>query len=126
MLIGASQRELSLNKDGHNWRPSTIASELFRRLSGTVVPEGADVWYKGDDGLWWLRIFCAGTSDSRVHVGLFSVDLKLTKLRFTPVRYTTLTGTVRGSWYRQVYVDSSFSRGIQLNVDDLRGSSVAS
>ena len=48
------------------------------------------------------------------------------KLPLPPARYTTSTGTVRGSWYLQAHVDNVFPRGIQRNVDKSRGLAVAS
>ena len=41
-----------------------------------------------------------------------------------PVRYTTSTGAVRGSWCLQVHVANACPRGIQRNVES-RGAAVA-
>ena len=53
----AAQRELSRNNGerflahGYGCAPRP---EWLSRYSTTVLLSGAHVWYKGDDGLWWL------------------------------------------------------------------------
>ena len=74
----------------------------------------------------WFGKISASTTKGGVYLIRFSVDPRLIKLLLPPARDTTSTGTVRGSWYLQVYVDSAFPRGIQRNVDDPRGAAVAS
>ena len=60
------------------------------------------------------------------YLARFSDDPTLIKLLFSPAGYTTSTGSVRGSWHLQVYVDSAFPRGIQRNADESRDTAVAS
>ena len=57
MWIGAAQPELSRNNDERFLAPGyacVLRAELLHCYHGTVLPKGAHVWYKGDDGLWWL------------------------------------------------------------------------
>ena len=57
MRIGAAQRELSRNNGGRVLAPGYAyvpRAEWLRRYRDTMLPKGAYVWYKGDDGLWWL------------------------------------------------------------------------
>ena len=108
MRIGAAQRKLSLNNVNHFWRPpprASRASEWIRRLRDTVLPQGAHVWYKNDDELSWLGQISASTIEGGVYLIRFQVDPRLIKLLLPSARYTNPTGTVRGSWYLQVYVD---------------------
>ena len=52
--IGAAQREVCRNKDERFWTlgyACITRMEWIRRFRGTVLPKGAHVWYKGDDGL---------------------------------------------------------------------------
>ena len=58
MRIGAAQRELSRNNAERSLAPGYACvphGEWLRRYHGTVLPKGAHVSYKGDDGLWWFR-----------------------------------------------------------------------
>ena len=57
MRIGAAQRELSRNNGERFLAPGYACvprAEWLRRYRNTVLPKGAHVWYKGDDGLWGL------------------------------------------------------------------------
>ena len=57
MRIDADQRELSENNGERFLAPGyacVLRAELLHCYHGTVLPKGAHVWYKGDDGLWWL------------------------------------------------------------------------
>ena len=54
MWIGAAQRELSRNNGERFWAPGYACvprADWLRRCRDTVLPKGAHVWYKGDDGL---------------------------------------------------------------------------
>ena len=54
MGIGTAQRELSRNNGELFLAPGYVCvprAEWFRRYRDTVLPKGAHVWYKGDDGL---------------------------------------------------------------------------
>ena len=129
MLIGAAQRELSRN----NGERFSVARLRLRPTRGVVsplprhrVPKGAHVQYKGDDGLRWLGKISASTTEDGVYLVHFSDDPGPIKLPLPPVRYTTSTGAVRGSWCLQVHVASAYPRGIQRNVDESRGVVVVS
>ena len=42
------------------WHRAALAShsaEWLRHYRDVVLPKGAHVWYKGDDGLWWYVKF---------------------------------------------------------------------
>ena len=43
-------------------------AEWLRRYRDTVLPEGAYVWYKSDDGFWWLGIIGASTTEDGVYL----------------------------------------------------------
>ena len=127
MRIGAAQRELSRNNGerflahGYGCVPR---SEWLSRYSTTVLPNGAHFWYKVDDGLWWLGKISASTTTKGVYLVRFLDDPGPIKLPLPPVRYTTSTGTLRGSWCLQVPLSSAFARGVQRNVDESRGAAV--
>ena len=129
MRIGAAQRELSRN-NGERFLAQGDAcvprADWLRRYHGTVLPKGAHFWYKGDDGLWWLGKISASTTEDKVYLVRFLDDPEPIKLPLPPARYTTSTGAVRGSWCLQVHITSAFPRGIQRNVDESRGATVAS
>ena len=76
--------------------------------------------------MWWLGINSASTTEGGVYLVRFPVTLRLIRLLLHPAHYTTSTGTVRGSWYLQVYVDIAFPRGIRRNVYGPRDATVAS
>ena len=90
-----------------------------------MLPKGARFWYKGDDGLWWLKKSIASTAEDGVSLAQILDDPGPFKLLF-PARYTTSAGAARGSWCLQVHVASAFSRGVQRKVDDSRGAAVIS
>ena len=94
---------------------------LFRAKG---LPNGAHVWYTGDDGLWRLGVVSASATTDGIYLVRFFNDPGPIKLPHSPARYTTLTGAVRGSWCLQVYLASEFARGIQRNVDVSRGAAV--
>ena len=55
MQNGAAQRELSRNNGERFLAPGyacVTRAEWLRRYRDTVLPKGAHVWYKDDDGLW--------------------------------------------------------------------------
>ena len=114
MRNGAAQRELSRN-NGERFLASSYAyvprSEWLRRYRDTVLPKGAHVWYKGDDGLWWLGEINASTTEDGVYAVRVLDDQGPIKLLLPPVLYTTSTGAVRGSWCLQIHEPSAFPRG---------------
>ena len=119
MRIGAAQRELSQNNGERLLPPGYVCvpcAEWLRRSRDKVLPKRAHVWYKGDNGLWWLGKISANTTEDG--------DPGPIKLPLSPARYTTSTGAVQGSWCMQFHVASAFSGGIQRNVDDSRGAAV--
>ena len=127
MRIGAAQRELSRSNGERFLAPGygcVPRAEWLRRYSATVLPNGAHFWYKGDDGLWWLGKISASTTTDGVYLVRFLDDPGPIKLPFSPARYTTSTGAVRGSWCLQVHLASTFTRGVQRNVDESRGAAV--
>ena len=129
MRIGAAQRELSRNNGERFLAPSYAcipSAEWLHRYGDTVLPKGAHVWYKGDDGLWWLGKISASTTKDGVYLVRFLDDLGSIKFPLPPARYTTSTGAVRGSRCLQVHVASAFPRGIQHNVVESRGEAVVS
>ena len=129
MRIGAAQRELSRNNGERFLAPGYACvphTEWLRRYHDTVLPTGAHVWYKGDDGLWWHGKISARTTEDGVYLVRLLDDPGPIKLPLSSVRCTTSTGAVRGSWRLQVHVASAFSRGVQRNVHDARGAAVVS
>ena len=57
MRIGAAQDEPSRNNGERFVAPGYACVprvDSFSRYHDTVLPKGAHVWYKGNDGLWWL------------------------------------------------------------------------
>ena len=120
MRIGAGQRELSRNMGERFFMPGYACvprAEWIRRYRGTVLPQGAHVWYKGDDGLWWLRKTSGSTTEDGVYLVRVVDDSGPIKRTLPPPRYTTSTGSKRDSWCLQVHEASAFPRGIQRNVD---------
>ena len=129
MRIGAAQRKLSRIHGERVLAPGYACApraELLRCYRDTVLPKGAHLWYKGNDGLWWLGEISASTTEDRVYLVRFLDDAGPIKVPLSPARYTTSTGAVRGSWCLQVHVASAFSRGVQRNVDESRGVAVIS
>ena len=129
MRIAAAQRELSRNHDERFLAPGyacVLRAEWLRRYRDTALPKGAHFWYKGDDGLWWLRKISASAAEDGVYLVRFLDDPGPIKLPLPPARYTTSMGAVRGSWCLHVHVASAFPLGIQCNVDESRGAAVFS
>ena len=57
MRIGAAQRKLSRASSERFLAPGygcVPCAEWLRHYSITVLPNVAHIWYKADDGLWWL------------------------------------------------------------------------
>ena len=116
MLIGAAQRELSRHNGERFLAPGyacVARADWLRRYHDTVLPKGDHVWYKGNDGLWWLGKISASTTEDNVCLVRFLGDTGQIKLPPPPARYTTSTGAVRGFWCLQVHVASAFPGGIQ-------------
>ena len=129
MRIGAAQRELSRSIGDRFLAPSYACvprADWLRQYPDTVLPKGAHVWYKGDDGLWRLGNLSASTTEDKVYLVRFLDDPRPIKLPLSPACYTTSTRAVRGSWRLQVHIASAFPPGIQRNVDESRGAAVAS
>ena len=66
MRIGAVQRELSRNNGERVPAPGYACVprvDWLRRYHHTVLPKEAHLWYKGDDGLWWLGKISASTTE---------------------------------------------------------------
>ena len=127
MRIGAARRKLSRNHGELFLVPGCACvprAEWLRCYRDPVLPKGAYVWYKGDDGLWWLGKISASTAEDGVYLARSLDDPGPFKLPLFPARYTTSPGAVRGSWCLQVHVVSAFSRGVHRNVDDSRGAAV--
>ena len=74
MRIGAAQRKLSRN-DGERFLAPGYACaarvEWLRCCRDTVLANGAHVWYKGHDGLWWLGKFSANTTEDVLYLVRF-------------------------------------------------------
>ena len=124
MRIGTAQRELSRSNGERFLAPGYGCfphAEWLRRYGATVLPNGAHVWYKGNDGLWWLGKISANTTTDDVYLVRCLDDPGPIKLPLNPARCTTSTGAVRGSWCLQIHLASAFPRGVQRNVDESRG-----
>ena len=125
----AAQRKLSRNHGERFLAPGYACvprAEWLRRYRDMVLPKGAHLWYKGDDGLWWLGKISASTTEDGAYLVRILDDPGPIKLPLTPASYTTSTGAGRGSWCLQVHVASLFPQGVQRNVDDSRGAAVIS
>ena len=106
-------------------------AEWLRCYRDTVLPKGARVWFKSDNGFGGLKNVSASTTEASttedgVCLAQSLVDPGPFKLPLFRARYTTSAGAVRGSWWLQVHVASAFSRGVQRKVDDSRGAAVIS
>ena len=89
MRIGAVQRELSLNNGERFLAPGYACvphGEWLRRYRDTVPPKGANFWYKGDDGFWWLEEISARTTEDGVYLVRLLDDPRPIKLPLPPVR----------------------------------------
>ena len=96
-----AQRELSWNNGERFLAPGFACvplAECLRCYHDTVLPKRAHLWYKSDDGLWWLRKINASTTEDGVYLVRCLDDPGPIKLPLPPARYTTSTGGVRGSW----------------------------
>ena len=129
MRIGAAQRELSRKNGerflayGYGCVPRT---EWLSRYSTTMLPNGTRIWYNGDGGSWCLGKISASTTAKGVYLSRFLDDPGPIKLPLPPTRYSTSTGTLRGSWCLQVPLSSAFARGVQPDVYKSRGAAVDS
>ena len=123
MRVGAAQRELACDKGARFLPPGyrCVDQQTWNcRFSGTTLPIGAQVWYKGQDPLWWPGKNCAHAS-TPVQFGVrFLDDPVPVKLAISSARYTRALGAVRGLWCLQVHEGSSLMRGIVRNVDESR------
>ena len=114
-IAAGAQRELSRNNGERFLVPGyacVLRADWLRRNNDRVLPKRAHVWYKGDDGLWWLRKISASTTGDKVYLVRFLDDPGPIKLPLPPARYTIWTGADRGSWCLQVHIASAFPRGI--------------
>ena len=114
MRIGAAYRTLSRNHGERVLAPGYACApraEWLRCYRDTVLPKGAQFWYKKDDRLWWLGKISASTTDDGVYLARILDDPGPIELPLFPARYTTSAGAVRGSWCLQVHIASAFSRG---------------
>ena len=127
--IGAAQREQS-RSSGERFRASGYGcvspADWLRRCWNFVLPNRAQFWYKGDDGLWWLGKISATTPTYGVYLVRFSDDPAPIKRSLSPARYTTSTRAVGGSQCLKIHLASAFARGVQRNVDEPRGAAVDS
>ena len=124
MQTAAAQREVSRSNSERFLAPGygcVPHVEGLSRYSATVLPSGAHYWYKGDDGLWWLGKISASTPTDGIYLVRFLDDPGPIKFSLSPERYTTPTVPARGYWRLQVYLASSFARGVRRNVDEFRG-----
>ena len=69
-----------------------------------MLPKGAHVWYKRDDRLWWHGKISASTTEDKAYLVRFLDNPRPIKLALPLVRYTNLTGALRGSWCLQVHI----------------------
>ena len=129
MRIGAAQCELHRNNGERSLTPGYACvsrADYLRRYHDTVLPKGAHVWYREDDGLWWLGEICVITTEGKVYLVSVLDDPEPMKFPLPPARYTTSTGAVRVSWCLQVHIASAFPRETQLKLHESRGATVAS
>ena len=119
--IGAEQRELSWSNGERFLAPGygcvSHADWLHRYFFPTGPTFGART-----------TTVCGGSGKSarlRQRMGYIWFDFWTIrgpiKLPLSPVRYTTSTRAVRGSWCLQFHLASAFARGVQRNVDGSRG-----
>ena len=128
MRIGAAQRELSRNNGERFLAPGyacVTRADWLRRYHDTVLSQGSQFWYKGDDGLWWLGKISASTTEDKVCLirfwttrgrSNFLFPRRATRLRREP--YEALGGCKSH--------DQGVSSGDQRNVDGSRGVTVSS
>ena len=120
MRTGAAQRKLSVKNV--NFLGAQLRSRHAHRVDSLPprrsTPSGRPSLVQGRR---WVVVCWA----NQVYLVRFSVDPRPIKRLLPPVRYTTSTGTVRGSWYLQIYVDIAFPRGIRRLVDDPQDAAVA-
>ena len=126
---GAAQREFSRANGERFLAPGcgfVPRADWLRHYSTTVLPNGANFWYKANDGLWRLGKISARTFIDEEYLVRFLDDPGPTKLPLSPAHYTTSTGGVQGSWCLQLRRGRPVARGIQRHVDSSRGTDVAS
>ena len=123
--IRAAQREFSRGNVGRFLAPvyGCVSHANGRCRYGNTV---AHVWYKSDDGLWWLGKINATTQTDGVYLFRGLDDPGPIKLPLPPAYYTTLTRAVRNSCFLQINLTSVLARGVQRNVDEYRGAAVDS
>ena len=74
MRIEAAQRELSRNNGERFLTPGYACvprADWLRRYHDAVLTKGAHLWYKGDDGLWWLGKISASTTEDKIYLASF-------------------------------------------------------
>ena len=77
MRIDVAQREFLPDQRRTFLAPGyacALRAEWLRRYRDTVLPKGAHVWYKGDDGLWWLGKISTSTTADGVYLVQVSDD----------------------------------------------------
>ena len=94
MRIEAAQRELSCNNGERFLAPGYAydpRADWLCRYHDKVLPKGAHVWNKGDDGVWWLGKFSASTTEDKAYLVRFMDDSGPIKLPLPPACYMTST-----------------------------------
>ena len=89
MRIGAARRKLSRNHGERFLAPGYACApraEWLRCYRETVLPKGAHLWYKCDDGLWWLGKISASTTEDGVYLVRFLDDPGPIKLPLSPLQ----------------------------------------
>ena len=127
MRIGGAQRELSRANGERFLAPGygrVPRADWVRHYSTTVLPNGANLWYIADDGLWWLGKISSRTSTDGEYLVRFLDDPGPIKRPLSPAPYTTSTRGVQVFWRLQLRQGRSVARGIQSNVGESRGANV--
>ena len=112
-----------------SWSPATAAFFTQNGLAATAppcFPRGAQFWYEGGDGLWWLRKISASTTTDGVYL-VCSLD-GLRPIKFLFLRHARRLRRelheVLGVY--KVPLASALARGVQRNVNKSQGAAVDS
>ena len=99
MRIGAAQRKLSRNYGERFLAPGYVCAprpEWLCRYRDTMLPKGAHVWYRGDNGLWWLeKKISASTTEDGVSLAQILDDPGPFKLPLFPALHDLRGGRTR-------------------------------